>query len=61
MASSLCQLGSAMVPRYLVKRQSKCHREGIYKTRFTFKSADFEWKQITLHDVSRPHPISCRQ
>ena len=42
-----CQLGWAMVLRYLVKRQSGCCWEGILYTKLIFKS-DFESNRLSF-------------
>ena len=42
MVNFMCQLGWATVPRYLVKYQSRCCCEGVFKMGLTFNSVGFE-------------------
>ena len=42
MLNFICQLGWAMVPRYLIKYYSGCFCEGGFWMRLTFKSINFE-------------------
>lgn len=58
MVNLICQLDHAMVPKSLVKHQSRCYCEGIFLDVIIIEISRLWVKQMALRNVGGPQPIN---